>query len=72
MMHGDEFLTLHRNLIFKAIRHYADGYDDVMDVFAYVCESLRKHDLARIGPRALVAGALASFMTATIAGVLVG
>ncbi|MFH1725639.1 MAG: nucleoside transporter C-terminal domain-containing protein [Elusimicrobiota bacterium] len=31
----------------------------------------RRHDLAVIGPRALVAGALASFMTATIAGFLV-
>ena len=44
----DDFITLHRNLIFKAIRHYADGYDDVMDVFAHVCESLREDDLARI------------------------
>ncbi|MFC1678934.1 NupC/NupG family nucleoside CNT transporter [Elusimicrobiota bacterium] len=31
----------------------------------------RRHDLARIGPRALIAGALASFMTATIAGFLI-
>ena len=28
----------------------------------------RRHDLARVAPRAMVAGALASFMTATIAG----
>ncbi|MFH2201906.1 MAG: nucleoside transporter C-terminal domain-containing protein [Elusimicrobiota bacterium] len=32
----------------------------------------RRQDLARIAPRALIAGALASFMTATIAGVLIG
>ncbi len=31
----------------------------------------RRHDLATIAPRALVAGALASFMTATIAGMLI-
>ncbi len=31
----------------------------------------RRHDLARIAPRALIAGALASFMTATIAGMLI-
>lgn len=32
----------------------------------------RRHDLAKIAWRALIAGALASFMTATIAGVLIG
>lgn len=31
----------------------------------------RKHDLARLGISALIAGSLASFMTATIAGILV-
>ena len=31
----------------------------------------RRHDLARIAPKALIAGALASFMTATIAGMLI-
>jgi RNA polymerase sigma factor (sigma-70 family) len=35
-------------LIFSAIRHYARDADDVMDVFAHVCESLRKNDLARL------------------------
>ena len=30
----------------------------------------RRHDLARLGIRAMVAGTLANFMTATIAGVL--
>ena len=37
----DAFLERYRRLIFAAIRHYAQDYDDVMDVFARVCESLR-------------------------------
>jgi CNT family concentrative nucleoside transporter len=32
----------------------------------------RRHDLARLGLRAMIAGALASYQTATIAGVLIG
>ena len=30
----DRFLERYRRLIFAAIRHYAQDYDDVMDVFA--------------------------------------
>src|SRR2546430_2078161 len=37
----DLFLDRYRRLIFAAIRHYAQDYDDVMDVFARVCEALR-------------------------------
>src|SRR5688572_16859779 len=44
----DLFLDRYRRLIFAAIRHYAQDYDDVMDVFARVCESLREHDLRRL------------------------
>lgn len=44
----DLFLDRYRRLIFAAIRHYAQDYDDVMDVFAHVCESLREHDLRRL------------------------
>ena len=44
----DLFLDRYRRLIFKAIRHYAQDYDDVMDVFAQVCESLRDADLKRL------------------------
>jgi RNA polymerase sigma factor (sigma-70 family) len=44
----DLFLDRHRRLIFAAIRHYAQDYDDVMDVFARVCESLREDDLRRL------------------------
>ena len=44
----DLFLDRYRRLIFAAIRHYAQDYDDVMDVFAQVCESLRDADLKRL------------------------
>ena len=44
----DLLLGRYRRLIFSAIRHYAQDYDDVMDVFARVCEALREDDLARL------------------------
>ena len=44
----DQFLARYRRLIFAALRHYAQNYDDVMDVFARVCEALRKDNLRRL------------------------
>jgi RNA polymerase sigma factor (sigma-70 family) len=44
----DLFLDRYRRLIFSAIRHYAQDYDDVMDVFAHVCEALRADNLRRL------------------------
>ena len=44
----DLLLDRYRRLIFAAIRHYAQDYDDVMDVFARVCESLRENDMGRL------------------------
>lgn len=44
----DQFLDRYRRVIFAAIRHYAQDYDDVMDVFARVCEALREDDLRRL------------------------
>ncbi len=44
----DLFLDRYRRLIFSAIRHYAQDYDDVMDVFARVCEALRQDELRRL------------------------
>ena len=41
----DMFLSRYRRIVFAAIRHYAQDYDDVMDVFARVCEALREDDL---------------------------
>lgn len=42
------FLARYRRIVFAAIRHYARDYDDVMDVFARVCEALREDDLKRL------------------------
>lgn len=44
----DLFLSRYRRLIFATIRHYAQDYDEVMDVFARVCESLREDDMRRL------------------------
>lgn len=44
----DRFVGRYRRLIFAAIRHYAQDYDEVMDVFARVCEALREDDLRRL------------------------
>lgn len=44
----DLFVQRYRRLIFSAIRHYAQDYDDVMDIFARVCEALREDDLRRL------------------------
>jgi RNA polymerase sigma factor (sigma-70 family) len=44
----DLFISRYRRLIFAAIRHYAQDYDDVMDVFARVCEALREDDMRRL------------------------
>lgn len=44
----DRFIDEHRRLIFSAIRHYLKDPDDVMDVFAQVCASLRADDFARL------------------------
>lgn len=44
----DLFVARYRRLIFAAIRHYAQDYDDVMDIFARVCEALREDDLRRL------------------------
>src|SRR2546430_9594029 len=44
----DRFLERYRRLIFADIRHYAQDYDDVMDVFARVCEALRADKLRRL------------------------
>lgn len=44
----DLFVERYRQLIFATIRHLATDYDDVMDVFASVCEALRENDLARL------------------------
>src|ERR1041385_9339596 len=44
----DLFIERHRRFIFAAIRHYTTEHDEVMDVFAQVCESLRADGLRRL------------------------
>jgi len=44
----DRFIHRYRRLIFAAIRHYVQDPDEVMDVFARVCEALRADDLRRL------------------------
>ena len=44
----DAFIGRYRRLVFAAIRHYARDYDDVMEIFAQVCEALREDDLRRL------------------------
>ena len=44
----DLFVDRYRRLIFAAIRHYARDYDDVMDVFVWVCESLQADNFRRL------------------------
>ena len=44
----DLFIERYRRLIFGAIRRYTSEPDDVMDVFARVCEALRENDFARL------------------------
>jgi len=44
----DLFIERYRRLIFGAIRRYTGEPDDVMDVFARVCEALREDDFNRL------------------------
>lgn len=44
----DAFIGRYRRLIFAGIRHYARDYDDVMEVFARVCQALRENDFRRL------------------------
>jgi RNA polymerase sigma factor (sigma-70 family) len=44
----DLFIGQYRALIFATIRHYAHDHDEVMDMFAEVCGSLRHDKLARL------------------------
>ncbi|HEX6643729.1 MAG TPA: sigma-70 family RNA polymerase sigma factor [Gemmatimonadales bacterium] len=59
----DGFIERYRRLIFSAIRHYLREPDDVMDVFAGVCEALRRDDFARLRRWADTADPRARFST---------
>jgi len=59
----DLCLARYRRVIFGAIRHYVRDADDVMDVFARVCEALRADDLRRLRAWATEPGHRARFST---------
>lgn len=44
----DLLINRYHRLISATVRHFVDGYDDAMDLFAHCCESLRADDLARL------------------------
>ena len=44
----DLLLEQYHRLISATVRHYGKSYDDVMDMFAYVCDGLREDDFARL------------------------
>jgi RNA polymerase sigma factor (sigma-70 family) len=44
----DQFLNRYQPFILATVRHYVQDYDDVMDVFARVCDNLRAERLARL------------------------
>src|SRR6266508_2738311 len=44
----DLFLERYRVLLIATIRHYVQDYDDVMDVFARLCDALRADSLGRL------------------------
>jgi RNA polymerase sigma factor (sigma-70 family) len=44
----DAFIGQYRRLVFASIQHYTRDHDDVMDVFARVCDALREDDLRRL------------------------
>ena len=48
----DRFLSRHRRLIFAAIRHYTQDYDDGMELFAHLCAKLREDEMRRLRLRA--------------------
>ena len=61
------FVDRYRRLIFAQIRRATTEPDDVMDIFAHVCERLRENELARLKRFALDPAPRASFATWLVA-----
>jgi RNA polymerase sigma factor (sigma-70 family) len=61
------FVDRYRRLIFAQIRRATTEPDDVMDIFAHVCERLRENDLARLKTFAFATEQRASFATWLVA-----
>jgi RNA polymerase sigma factor (sigma-70 family) len=57
------FVDRHRRLLFAIARRYSDDDDDVMDLFAHMCDQLRANDLARLRRYASDPSPRASFST---------
>ena len=61
------FVDRYRRLIFAQIRRATTEPDDVMDIFAHVCDRLRENDLARLKTFAFATAPRASFATWLVA-----
>ena len=61
------FVDRYRRLIFAQIRRATTEPDEVMDIFAHVCERLRENDLARLRTFAADPAPRASFATWLVA-----
>jgi RNA polymerase sigma factor (sigma-70 family) len=61
------FVDRYRRLIFSVIRRYATDPDEVMDLFAHICERLHANDLARLRRYPPDGSARASFSTWLVA-----
>lgn len=61
------FVDRYRRLIFAQIRRATTEPDDVMDIFAHICDRLRENDLARLKTFAFAAAPRASFATWLVA-----
>ena len=61
------FVDRYRRLIFAQIRRATTEPDEVMDIFAHVCERLRENDLARFKTFAFDPAPRASFSTWLVA-----
>lgn len=61
------FVDRYRRLIFAQIRRATTEPDEVMDIFAHVCERLRENDLARLKTFAFAPAPRASFATWLVA-----
>jgi len=59
----DLFIEQYRRLIFATIKQLARDHDDILDVFARVCEALRADDLARLRRYTECEGKRARFST---------
>jgi RNA polymerase sigma factor (sigma-70 family) len=61
------FVDRYRRLIFAMIRRYTTEPDEVMDVFAHICERLRANELARLRKYPSDSSATAAFSTWLVA-----